>query len=298
MCTNPLTIVLGLMLLCVGSRAFPDGPRDNLPDQVRAVPPIGITLDAKDRAELAEGISQLDSAIARLRRRLDARTQGLLPDVEIFLRAVRQGVEYRGLFSKRDVINAKKVLQEGLRRAEALSGGTAPWTTSKGLVVRGYRSKIDATVQPYGLVIPETYSASGKDKYRLDLWFHGRGERSTESVFIAQRMTSLGRYTPRDTIVLHPYGRYSNAFKFAGEIDVLEALEHARQQYRVDDDRVAVRGFSMGGAGCWQMAVHYPDLFFAANPGAGFSETPEFLKVVPAGDTSPNLVRKEAVADV
>ncbi|HRX80124.1 MAG TPA: hypothetical protein P5307_13725, partial [Pirellulaceae bacterium] len=31
-------------------------------------------------------------------------------------------------------------------------------------------------------------------------------------------------------------------------------------------------------AGCWQMAVHYPDLFFAANPGAGFSETPEFLK--------------------
>ena len=34
----------------------------------------------------------------------------------------------------------------------------------------------------------------------------------------------------------------------------------------------------MGGAGCWQMAVHYPDLFFAANPGAGFSETPEFLR--------------------
>ena len=26
------------------------------------------------------------------------------------------------------------------------------------------------------------------------------------------------------------------------------------------------------------MAVHYPDLFFAANPGAGFAETPEFLK--------------------
>ena len=38
------------------------------------------------------------------------------------------------------------------------------------------------------------------------------------------------------------------------------------------------RAFSMGGAGCWQMAVHYPDLFFAANPGAGFSETPEFLR--------------------
>jgi hypothetical protein len=35
----------------------------------------------------------------------------------------------------------------------------------------------------------------------------------------------------------------------------------------------------MGGAAAWHFAVHYPDRWFAANPGAGFSETPEFLKV-------------------
>jgi hypothetical protein len=34
----------------------------------------------------------------------------------------------------------------------------------------------------------------------------------------------------------------------------------------------------MGGAACWQFAVHYAGDWFAANPGAGFSETPEFLK--------------------
>ena len=34
----------------------------------------------------------------------------------------------------------------------------------------------------------------------------------------------------------------------------------------------------MGGAAAWQFAVHYADRWFAANPGAGFSETPEFLK--------------------
>ncbi len=33
----------------------------------------------------------------------------------------------------------------------------------------------------------------------------------------------------------------------------------------------------MGGAACWQFATHYADRWFAANPGAGFSETPEFL---------------------
>ena len=34
--------------------------------------------------------------------------------------------------------NAKKVLQQGLTRAEQLSKGESPWTKAKGLVVRGF----------------------------------------------------------------------------------------------------------------------------------------------------------------
>jgi S-formylglutathione hydrolase FrmB len=78
---------------------------------------------------------------------------------------------------------------------------------------------------------------------------------------------------------LHPFGRYSNACRFAGEVDVWEALEDVKTKYRVDDERISVRGFSMGGAGVWGFAVHYSDRFFAANPGAGFSETQAFLNL-------------------
>jgi hypothetical protein len=35
----------------------------------------------------------------------------------------------------------------------------------------------------------------------------------------------------------------------------------------------------MGGAAAWQFAVHYTDLFAAASPGAGFSESREFLHI-------------------
>jgi hypothetical protein len=269
----------GLIFAAAVSTAVADGPKDNLPDHVRPVPPVGVEVSAADQAELNGGLAKLDASITKLRASKDARLQRLLPDVEIFARAVRGGLEYRELYSPGDVVNAKRLLQEGQQRANDMLDGKSPWTTQEGLVVRGFRSKIDNTVQPYGLVIPQSYDFAGKNRYRLDLWFHGRGERSAETEFIAERMTNPGAYTPRDTIVLHPYGRYSNAFKFAGEVDVLEALDHARENYRVDDDRVSVRGFSMGGAGCWQMAVHYPDLFFAANPGAGFCETPQFLKV-------------------
>ena len=79
--------------------------------------------------------------------------------------------------------------------------------------------------------------------------------------------------------MIHPFGRYCNANKLAGEVDTLEVLEHALSQYPIDPQRVAIRGFSMGGAAAWHLAVHYPDMWFAATPGAGFSETPDFLKV-------------------
>jgi hypothetical protein len=67
------------------------------------------------------------------------------------------------------------------------------------------------------------------DVYRCDLWFHGRGETLSELGFIRDRANNPGSFTPEDTLVLHPYGRYSNAFKFAGEIDVLEALDSVKR---------------------------------------------------------------------
>ena len=126
--------------------------------------------------------------------------------------------------------------------------------------------------------MPATYEGKTSVRHRLDIWFHGRGETVTELNFLDQRMKQPGQFTPADTIVLHPFGRYCNAFRFAGEVDVLEALKSTQERYKVDEDRISVRGFSMGGAGCWQFATHYSDRWFAANPGAGFAETRLFLE--------------------
>jgi pimeloyl-ACP methyl ester carboxylesterase len=266
-----------LVVLCVAS-SYADGPQDNIADKVRQIPPPGIELNAEVRGDLHAELTALKSQVASLDQRRDARTAALLPDVEVFARAVDQALRFNELFAEGDILRTRQVLAEGRRRAEQLLAGEAPWTRQTGLVVRGYRSRLDDTVQPYGLVIPDSYQFEGPQRYRCDLWFHGRGETSVEVQFIQQRMRSPGEFTPPDTIVLHPFGRYSNAFKFAGEVDVLEALEHAQSQYRIDEDRISARGFSMGGAAAWQFAVHYADRWFAANPGAGFSETPEFLK--------------------
>jgi pimeloyl-ACP methyl ester carboxylesterase len=264
------------LLLVVMVRA--DGPADNDPVKVRPIPPPGVAVPEADRQRIQLGLDALAAAIDELKAQPAGPVSHLLPDVEVFHRAVDQALRFGEFFQEREIALADKLLAEGLSRAQTLKHGDAPWTRQTGLVVRGYRSKLDDTVQPYGLVIPATYDFDALRKHRCDLWFHGRGETSCELQFVHQRMTQAGQITPDDTLVLHPFGRYSNAFKFAGEVDVFEALDHARREYRIDDRRIAARGFSMGGAGAWHFAVHYPDRWFAATPGAGFSETPEFLK--------------------
>jgi hypothetical protein len=274
--TGSLLALVSILALSAPSSA--DGEKDNHPDTVRQVPRAGIEVPADREAALQSGLKTLQQKIGRLNQAKDSLTKDLLPDVMIFERAVRCALDYDEFFSPKDIDKADQLLVEGNSRADQLLSGKADWPGQSGLVVRGYISRIDHTVQPYGLVVPETYAFNHSVPTRCDLWFHGRGETLSEVNFLWDRMKNAGRYRPEHTIVLHPYGRYSNAFKFAGEVDVLEALEDVQRRYRIDDDRISVRGFSMGGAACWQFAVHYPDRWFAANPGAGFSETPEFLK--------------------
>ena len=286
-------LLIQLMLLFPVSLAWADGPRDNDPATVRRVPRLGVEVSEQEANTLRAGLARLEKMIKNLQQTNEQPAVSLLPDVMIYHRAVKDNLEHQEFFAPGDIQKAGRLLATGIERASQLAEGRAPWTRQTGLVVRGFISRLDQTVQPYGLVVPPTYRADGELRSRLDIWFHGRGETLSETSFIDQRSRQTGQYTPANTIVLHPYGRYSNAFKFAGEVDVLEALEHVKQHYRVDEQRISVRGFSMGGAACWQFAVHYADRWFAANPGAGFSETPEFLRFFQKETLSPTPAERK-----
>jgi pimeloyl-ACP methyl ester carboxylesterase len=272
---------LALMLLLAGAPLHADGPGDNLADKVRPVPPPGIVVPAAERAVLEAGLQDLGKEIEALRAVFKAKPAflELLPDVQVYHKAVQVALAYHEFFNAREIPIAKTLLQQGLERARLLREEKAPWTTATGLVVRGYVSRIDGSVQPYGLVVPATYQATSPHQHRLDVWLHGRGETLSELNFIDGRQRLPGEFTPPNAFVLHPFGRYCNANRFAGEVDLFEALEHVRRHYPIDENRLVVRGFSMGGAACWQFAVHHAGLWAAAAPGAGFAETADFLKV-------------------
>lgn len=265
---------------CVAATAvLADGPADNLVDKVRRVPPPGIQVPESDRAKLEQGVAALGGELKMLRGELAAKPELLrvLPDVEVFHKAVDWALRYDEFFTTNNVKSGHELLRVANQRIEQLRAGSAPWLTATGLVVRAYVSKIDGSIQPYGLVVPASFKP-GKPS-RLDFWFHGRGETLSELDFIAQRLRSVGEFAPPDAIVLHTYGRYCNGQRFAGEVDAFEALEAVKRDIAIDANRIAVRGFSLGGAACWHMTTHYAGLWAAAAPGAGFSETADFLKV-------------------
>ena len=155
-------------------------------------------------------------------------------------------------------------------------------------------------MQPYGLVIVPGYVRREYEPHRrLDFWCHGRGETLSELNFINDRQKSPGEFTPPDAFVLHPYGRYCNANKFAGEIDLFEALDaraKALPDRREPHRRCAASRWAAPPAGSSPSTI--PSLWAAAAPGAGFSETPDFLKVFQNETAPADLVRAEALAPV
>lgn len=250
--------------------------------QPKPLPPPGVAIPEPDRAELAAGVAELGKEL------LPLASNPLYADAAVFHKAVDWALRYDEFYNVKEVATARELLKEGRARVAALKAGTAPWTTQTGLVVRGYRSKIDGSVQPFGVVVPATWKgAADKTPRATWIWNHGRSETLTELAFIAQRMKSAGEFTPPDTFVVHPYGRYCNATKFAGEVDVFEALDSAKKAYPVDSERLVNAGFSMGGASAWHLAVHHSGLWAASHAGAGFAETAEYAGVFAAGKTPP-----------
>ncbi len=253
------------------------------------LPPAGIAIEESERAALSAGALALREQIDSLPNRLTNKPAllALLPDVEIFHKAVSWALRYDEFFDQKQVAFAKTLLAQGVERAKQLGDGQVPWLQATGLVVRGYRSKLDDSVQPYGLVVPAGWKPGDRVLRRLDVWLAGRNEKRTELAFLSERETSPGPFAAPAAIVLHPYGRFCNANKFAGETDVFEAMDDVQAHYSIDPNRLVVGGFSMGGASTWHLATHHAGFWCLASPGAGFAETALFTKAFAPGNEAP-----------
>ncbi|MBY0459902.1 MAG: hypothetical protein K2V38_21495, partial [Gemmataceae bacterium] len=177
---------------------------------------------------------------------------------------------------------ALTTLDQGLARAKQAEGGKPVWRDAPGKwVVRAYRSKIDGSIQPYAVLLPPDYDKQPERRWRLDIVLHGRDASLTEAKFIATHQGNAPKGL--DYIQLEPYGRGNNAYRWAGEEDVFRAFDQVLYDGRIKvaENRVVLRGFSMGGAGTWHIGLHHPDRFCVIGPGAGFTTTHGYIAGLP-----------------
>ncbi len=219
-------------------------------------------------------MTQLEGLLKQLPAKSDS---DLNAEVAIFHKAAEWILRHPEEFlTKAYYDNTLKALDTGLARAADAAAGKRGWATRKGRLARAYRSRVDGSVQPYAVNVPERYDEQAS--WRLDVILHGRNARLNEVSFLAEH--EWGKPSPLvNRIELHIYGRTNNAYRWAGETDVFEALAAVQRHYRIDAGRIVLRGFSMGGAGAWHIGLHHPDRWAAIEAGAGFSETLRYARL-------------------
>jgi len=240
----------------------------------KAVKPADAQLDA-----IRAGIDKLAAASAELTKKLgsgDVRNLDRLADIDVCRKSAEWILRHGEFYNDKYAAMTVAVLEKGLARAAELDKGNTPWTAPGKAHVLGYVSKVDGSVQPLALYIPAGYTNT--ERVRLDVVLHGRGATLNEvSFFTSHDDKAVGADLKH--LILHVFGRTNNAYRWAGEADVFEAIAAVKRRFRVDDRRIVLRGFSMGGAGAWHLGLHHPGTWVSVEAGAGFSETIKYAKL-------------------
>jgi predicted esterase len=251
-----------------------------------APPPAQTPTEAQHK-QITELSDKLGRRLLALRRQNVRDPQ--LAEVEIFLKAAEWITRHHEFYAKETADWTIEALERGLVRATQLSQGDAPWFNQTGqAVVRAYRSRIDGSVQPYAVTFPTDYGKDPRRKWRIDVVLHGRDASLTEVKFLHQFAGQQPAPADQGWVQLNIFGRLNNAYRWAGEADVLEAVDHFIAVERLlgrsellDPARIVLRGFSMGGAGTWHLGLHRPDRWCVIGPGAGFTTTHGYIKGLP-----------------
>ncbi|HIZ16095.1 MAG TPA: dienelactone hydrolase family protein [Firmicutes bacterium] len=133
-----------------------------------------------------------------------------------------------------------------------------------------YSDEFTNIVMPYRLYVPKNYDAS--KSYQLIVFLHGAGESGADNISQITNNKLLDTLISDEYIDAHPcivvVPQSTLGWNSSEIITVMNILRYVEYEYNIDDERQVLIGYSMGGAGLWDMLIRYPDYFDAAVPVA------------------------------
>ena len=127
-----------------------------------------------------------------------------------------------------------------------------------------FKSKVDGSFQRFLARLPKGYTTSRS--WPLLVTLHGL----RDGPILAPDIKSM--------VQIGPYGRGSVWFTGIGREDVFECIEKTRKFFSIDDDRIYLCGFSMGGAATFKLGLSYPDMWAGCVPVCGRCDEPELVE--------------------
>jgi len=124
-----------------------------------------------------------------------------------------------------------------------------------GLINLTFKSKIDDSYQPMLVKVPDGYTKT--KSWPLLVVLHGLGD----GPIVVPSIDSM--------VQIGPFGRGDMWYHGIGEQDIFECIELVRRIFNINPDRVYLAGFSMGGAGAFDLGLKYPDTWAACVPVCG-----------------------------
>lgn len=134
---------------------------------------------------------------------------------------------------------------------------------------------------PYQLLVPKAYAPESGKAWPLVVWLHGSGSKGTDNRVPIEGIagTFLADGARTRAFVLVPQCMPGDAWHAVGinrqpEVTestrmVIATIAELQKEFKLDDRRIYVGGFSMGGVGTWELISRYPGVFAASFAIAG-----------------------------
>lgn len=125
------------------------------------------------------------------------------------------------------------------------------------------------------------------------------GEAHTEDMDAGWAARHLPSFPDHGVLLAAPWGFGKAGQRHLGEHDVLRVIDEVRANYKVNEQRIAITGYSMGGTVSFVVPLHYPDLFSAAAPLCGYPNltTWQSVRSVPHAPWEETLLTKRYIGN-
>ncbi len=192
----------------------------------------------------------------------DTRLRNEWDNAQFILRKMRYALDAYRPSSDLEAM-AQRHLNKAERLRAAVRAGRQP-PLAPGLREEAYYCDADGSHQPFLRYLPKA-AHDGKPRPLL-VYLHGYSPLLDLVNWTAIEPALFDFAEEAGFMVVAPFGRSNTDFQNIGEHDVLRAIMEMKRRYNVDDERIVLAGFSMGGMGVWTIGARNPDVFAGLLP--------------------------------